>query len=415
MSASLFYKTSQVHWIGWICQRIRGKRESIMIAFRARWNCSKLEDLEKRIESFRQQLVLGLLVTIRNFAMQSLDHEEAPLQRLDGVTQVPRPEQSAPAHALFQHLAHRGGLDNYATDSIRWKTLHSSTLNRVATGQGEMVSPPAIETSFNSSSCLRFLAQTARINDSLKSMKLTSAHLSGFSTKTVKQSIHGTILSNGASKAGSGKSTLMRFISQHPQLMKHLQVWSNGAPVTIASFYFWASGTAMQASSEGLLRPLLYQLLDQHKHIIPKLAPQTWEGTYLFGAPMPMVQADDLRRMLGFTVREVGKISRICLIIDGLDEFGGSTDDVLDTIEAFTSHYIKVCAAIRPWVAFEESFYQKPQLLLQNLTRQDMEDPRYEGTVVLGAFERASPTLRSNSRGILWTKLMVSSYGCVLL
>lgn len=116
-----------------------------MIAFRARWNRSKLEDLEKRIESFRQQLVLGLLVTIRNFAMQSLDHQEAILQRLDGVTQVPRPEQSAPAHALFQHLAHRGGLDNYATDSIRWKTLHSSTLNRVATGQGKMVIPPAIE------------------------------------------------------------------------------------------------------------------------------------------------------------------------------------------------------------------------------------------------------------------------------
>ncbi|KAK4666190.1 hypothetical protein QC763_406095 [Podospora pseudopauciseta] len=42
-----------------------GKRESIMIAFRARWNRSKLEDLEKQIESFRQQLVLDDLVTIR--------------------------------------------------------------------------------------------------------------------------------------------------------------------------------------------------------------------------------------------------------------------------------------------------------------------------------------------------------------
>lgn len=29
-----------------------------MIAFRARWNRSNLEDLEKRIESFRQQLFL---------------------------------------------------------------------------------------------------------------------------------------------------------------------------------------------------------------------------------------------------------------------------------------------------------------------------------------------------------------------
>lgn len=316
--------------------------------------------------------------------MQSLDHQEAILQRLDGVTQVPRPEQSAPAHALFQHLAHRGGLDNYATDSIRWKTLHSSTLNRVATGQGEMVIPPAIENKLQQQFLSTVLGTDGK---NQRQSQIHEAHKRTFEwifdenveaehpwDKFVEWCEKDSLLYWITGKAGSGKSTLMKFISQHPQLMKHLQVWSNGAPVTIASFYFWASGTAMQASSEGLFRSLLYQLLDQHKHIIPKLAPQTWEGTYLFGAPMPMVQADDLRRMLGFTIREVGKTSRICLIIDGLDEFGGSTDDVLDTIEAFTSHSIKVCAASRPWVAFEESFYQKPQLLLQNLTRQDMEE-----------------------------------------
>ncbi|KAK4172783.1 hypothetical protein QBC36DRAFT_314514 [Triangularia setosa] len=83
-------------------------------------------------------------------------------------------------------------------------------------------------------------------------------------------------------KAGSGKSTLMKLISHHRRLLHHLKTWSQGQPITIASFYFWASGTAMQASPEGRFRSLLHQLLDQNRDIIPKSIVDKAQGVFLW-------------------------------------------------------------------------------------------------------------------------------------
>jgi hypothetical protein len=42
-----------------------GKREALATAFRAMWKRAKIDELEQRIVNFRQQLVLGLVVTLR--------------------------------------------------------------------------------------------------------------------------------------------------------------------------------------------------------------------------------------------------------------------------------------------------------------------------------------------------------------
>ncbi len=58
-------------------------------------------------------------------------------------------------------------------------------------------------------------------------------------------------------KAGSGKSTLMRYIYEDARTLSLLGQWA-GSPdnLTIAAFFFWKSGTADQASQTGLLRSL---------------------------------------------------------------------------------------------------------------------------------------------------------------
>jgi hypothetical protein len=63
-------------------------------------------------------------------------------------------------------------------------------------------------------------------------------------------------------KPGSGKSTLMKFISDHPRIREALQVSSSSTRANhliAASFFFWISGTHMQKSQEGLLQSLLFQ------------------------------------------------------------------------------------------------------------------------------------------------------------
>ncbi|TKA83739.1 hypothetical protein B0A55_00086 [Friedmanniomyces simplex] len=63
-------------------------------------------------------------------------------------------------------------------------------------------------------------------------------------------------------KAGSGNSTLMKFLADHEQTMDMLRGWASPKALVMASFYFSNSGTMMQKSQEGLLQSLLLQVED---------------------------------------------------------------------------------------------------------------------------------------------------------
>ncbi|ENH65780.1 hypothetical protein FOC1_g10003402 [Fusarium oxysporum f. sp. cubense race 1] len=72
-------------------------------------------------------------------------------------------------------------------------------------------------------------------------------------------------------KPGSGKSTLMKYLlqpvdesSNANRCNEYLQQWAGDRKLTIASFHFWAIGSDIQASKEGLLRTLLVQLFRAH-------------------------------------------------------------------------------------------------------------------------------------------------------
>ncbi|KAE9369410.1 hypothetical protein N431DRAFT_427565 [Stipitochalara longipes BDJ] len=54
-------------------------------------------------------------------------------------------------------------------------------------------------------------------------------------------------------KAGSGKSTLMRYIFNHIQTRQHLSHWARDARLEIGGFFFWNSGSPIQRSQIGLL------------------------------------------------------------------------------------------------------------------------------------------------------------------
>jgi hypothetical protein len=68
---------------------------------------------------------------------------------------------------------------------------------------------------------------------------------------------------------------------------------------------------------------------------------------------------------------------RVCLFIDGLDEYEngseGSYSDMVSLFKRLTeSGNFKVCLSSRPWLVFEDSFQSCPTLQLQHLTRTDI-------------------------------------------
>jgi len=68
---------------------------------------------------------------------------------------------------------------------------------------------------------------------------------------------------------------------------------------------------------------------------------------------------------------------RVCLFIDGLDEYEngteGSYSDMISFFEWLTaSGSFKVCLSSRPWLVFEDSFRSCRTLQLQHLTRTDI-------------------------------------------
>ncbi|KAI8316354.1 hypothetical protein K4K59_000255 [Colletotrichum sp. SAR11_240] len=64
-------------------------------------------------------------------------------------------------------------------------------------------------------------------------------------------------------KAGSGKSTLMKTVSNDKRTRQPLLGWSAGGRLIILSFYFWNPGTPLQKSLEGLLRSIISQALEE--------------------------------------------------------------------------------------------------------------------------------------------------------
>jgi hypothetical protein len=176
---------------------------------------------------------------------------------------------------------------------------------------------------------------------------------------------------------GSGKSTLVRFIHERPETRLLLKQWK--PDVTVASFFFWESGTILQRSQPGMLRSLLYQLLGSQPQHISKVFASLW-GKLWTASSVERVRAlsewslGDLRAGL---VRffEIGDRRPVFLLVDGLDELEGDQTEILMLLERIghTDH-VKICVSSRPWDVFVQWFGTGvPSIRLQDLTKNDMQ------------------------------------------
>ncbi|PNP74459.1 hypothetical protein FNYG_12204 [Fusarium nygamai] len=183
-------------------------------------------------------------------------------------------------------------------------------------------------------------------------------------------------------KAGSGKSTLMKFIATHFKTQNLLLDWSSQEPITIASHYFWAAGASIQKSRTGLLRTLLYEVFRQCPKYMPIVCPNRWDRARDQSSKIG-VQRDgtgqwshsELSQALQKLAGQRDLSTKFCFFIDGMDEYNGDHLDLFAVLKEFsTSPHIKLCVSSRPWNVFIDNFGddRNRMLKIHELTRTDI-------------------------------------------
>ena len=204
--------------------------------------------------------------------------------------------------------------------------------------------------------------------------------------------------------AGSGKSTLIKLISQHEQTKKLAQTWAGAdCHVVLTEFYFWFLGSKMQKRVCGLLRSMPYQILNACPELVRTVSPKRWKHYDKDLLDLDPWTEEELYRTLRTAAAEgcrtnVGETNdrkevgvRYIFFIDGLDEYDGNYRELVDLInEMGKSKYMKICVSSRPWNAFVTAFEQSPSFRLEDLTRNDI------ATYIEGELTKAEKTSRKN-------------------
>ncbi|KAI2617968.1 hypothetical protein GGS26DRAFT_575604 [Hypomontagnella submonticulosa] len=195
-------------------------------------------------------------------------------------------------------------------------------------------------------------------------------------------------------KPGSGKSTFMKYASEHRLLIEHLKVWAGNQTMIVAHFFFWNLGRQqLHKSQEGLLRSILYQIFRQQPGLIVQAYPQQ----HSIGVASPPVGRELSKDTIPISelLAAVNTISdglansnsKYCFFIDGLDEYEGKPNDIISLVKLLKDTLqVKMCVSSRPWNEFEKVFGEDNpnKLYIQDLTRGDIEE------YVRDTFERDS-------------------------
>lgn len=197
-------------------------------------------------------------------------------------------------------------------------------------------------------------------------------------------------------KMGSGKSTLMKYISEELPIpgkflksseagkkrrcTPYLLRWAQGQPLFIAMFYFWAGSneeTRIQTSVEGLYRTLITQILEVYPEAAPHISPRRWENVCLFNRDSKPPRITELKGILTKAIQYVISTAKVCLFIDGLDEFEGDSDELEGLITwvktLVETSPAKVCVSSRPWRVFEDALQDRPHLLMEDFNFKDIQ------------------------------------------
>ena len=164
----------------------------------------------------------------------------------------------------------------------------------------------------------------------------------------------------------------MNFVCQDLRTEIALRVWSGTDKIFMPMFFFWSPGTNLQKSLTGLLRSLIYQILCKFPDLMPVLSSSM--GTAQYGLrQLPTWTEQRLRVTLELLLSDGPEACRLCIFIDGLDEFHGNQDTLLDLVRDLgQTSRVKLCLSSRPETSFRDELGYSAMLKLQDLTDPDI-------------------------------------------
>lgn len=198
-------------------------------------------------------------------------------------------------------------------------------------------------------------------------------------------------------KPGSGKSTLMKSLCDSIHTAGKLQAWAKQNRLIHAEYFFWAAGGhGLLKSQEGLLRSLIYQVLCQCPDMIRFAYPNTWglffpgEGSAAYrnmnlattSSSTISLSVEDLLATLGVLCSTaVESEVNFCFFIDGLDEYEGEPNDMVELTRFLRSlPNVKICVSSRDWNNFETEFggSKTHKLYMQHFNHSDIRKYVYD-------------------------------------
>ncbi|KAJ3522886.1 hypothetical protein NM208_g12674 [Fusarium decemcellulare] len=392
----------------------RRRGAALKKAFLMAWKEDELRSLQVRLNEVKSDLILPVNLSLMTHATKTLDKQDqiieemrkmrADIQGLTDTSSNSMPASIGYGSQVVEHLTR--GLEE--RDEIKSYLLRALISNIY---KSEILSDATTAASIQLSKERRWNLQHKFIQklhyDTMQEREsiIEEAHEGTFHWVFGDQQSEYTSASSFKSwlesdeqlywitgKAGSGKSTLMRFISRpvpptadqvdhetkllgktRPRCETYLQRWAGSEQkLVIASFYFWAIGQKPQTSQKGLFCTLLYQLLKACPEVIPMIAPSRWESLCLFDEAPKRFSEEELGDMFRQAVAHISSRAKVVLFVDGLDEFDGDCNILISLFKECASSPIKICVSSRPWTEFEDAFGSCPSLRMEDVTYQDI-------------------------------------------
>ncbi|KAK4227230.1 hypothetical protein QBC38DRAFT_455462 [Podospora fimiseda] len=198
-------------------------------------------------------------------------------------------------------------------------------------------------------------------------------------------------------KPGSGKSVLMKYASESDDTVAFLREFCGG-PWTIIPYFFDDQGPAIQKSTEGLLREVLYWILSHYpsifsivfnmlkqKGIIPlpnPPSPTLLKRPAEFWNPPQEPTKIWTPSLMREALKQIGKKAQLdmnlCIFVDALDEHNGDQKDLIEVLDVLLdlekspSIKLRMCLASRPENIFRDKFSTYPTLVVQDHNRADI-------------------------------------------
>lgn len=175
-------------------------------------------------------------------------------------------------------------------------------------------------------------------------------------------------------------------------------------------------------SKEGMLRSILFDALSQKPALASVVLPRRWKKCNLLGGDLNEWGESELVQAFEILLQQANRKLRICLFLDGLDEFDGNHQGLVEMIQNATkSPHVKACLASRPWPVFGDAFSARPNLMLHQLTYQDIlafAEESLQKQPGFAILHRKDPayasqlfdTIATRSEGVfLWVSLVIRS------